>query len=61
MSEDDIIHPLATGAEAYYTYASGDSVSFQLPGGQRIELRELLIRPRQAKWNVAAGALWFHA
>ncbi len=61
VSEDEIIHPLAAGAEVYYTYASGDSVSFQLPGGQRIELRELLIRPRQPKWNVAVGSLWFDA
>ena len=59
VSEDEMIHPLAAGAEAYYTYASGDSVSFQLPGGQRIELRELLIRPRQPKWNVVVGSLWF--
>lgn len=59
VSENPIIHPLATGAEVYYTYESGDSVSFQLPGGQRIELRELRIRPRQAKWNVAVGSLWF--
>jgi len=61
VSENEMIHPLAAGAEAYYTYASGDSVSFQLPGGQRIELRELLIRPRQPKWNVAVGSLWFDA
>ena len=61
VSENEIIHPLAEGAEAYYTYASGDSVSFQLPGGQRIELRELRIRPRQPKWNVAVGSLWFDA
>ncbi len=61
VSEDEIIHPLANGAEAYYTYESGDSVSFQLPGGQRIELRELRIRPRQPKWNVAVGSLWFDA
>ena len=61
VGEDEIIHPLATGAEAYYTYASGDSVEFQLPGGQRIELRELRIRPRQPKWNVAVGSLWFDA
>ncbi len=61
VSENEIIHPLANGAEAYYTYASGDSVGFQLPGGQRIELRELLIRPRQPKWNVAVGSLWFDA
>jgi hemolysin secretion/activation protein ShlB/FhaC/HecB len=61
VSENEIIHPLAEGAEAYYTYASGDSVSFQLPGGQRLELRELRIRPRQPKWNVAVGSLWFDA
>lgn len=59
IDESEIIHPLARGAEAYYTYAAGDSVSFQLPGGQRINLRELLIRPRAPKWNVALGSLWF--
>ncbi|HUQ46618.1 MAG TPA: BamA/TamA family outer membrane protein [Gemmatimonadaceae bacterium] len=59
VAEEDVIHPLATGAEAYYTYATGDSVSFQLPGGKRIQLRELLIRPRVPKWNVALGSLWF--
>src|SRR5437762_3827621 len=61
VSEDEIIHPLASGSEAYYTYSSGDSVNFQLPGGQRIELRELRVRPRQPKWNVAVGSLWFDA
>jgi hypothetical protein len=61
VTENELIHPLAAGAEAYYTYASGDSATFQLPGGQRIELRELHIRPRQPKWNVAVGSLWFDA
>ena len=61
VSENEMIHPLASGAEAFYTYSSGDSVSFQLPGGGRIELRELKIRPRQQKWNVAVGSLWFDA
>jgi hemolysin secretion/activation protein ShlB/FhaC/HecB len=59
VSEDEVIHPLANGAEAYYTYATGDSVSFQLPGGKTIQLRELLVRPRAPKWNVALGSLWF--
>lgn len=59
VNDDEVIHPLAAGAEAFYTYASGDSVSFQLPGGRKIELRELHIRPRQPKWNVAVGSLWF--
>jgi len=61
VSEDEMVHPLATGAEAFYTYASGDSVSFQLPGGAKIELRELHVRPREPRWNVAVGSLWFDA
>ena len=56
---DGIIHPLATGAEAYYTYAAGDSVTFRLPDGRSIRLRELVVRPRQPKWNLAVGSLWF--
>ena len=59
IEANEIIHPLARGAEAYYTYATGDSVSFQLPGGKRIEIRELVVRPRAPKWNVALGSLWF--
>ena len=59
IEDSDIIHPLARGAEAYYTYAIGDSVSFQLPGGRRIEIRELIVRPRAPTWNVALGSLWF--
>ncbi len=59
INESEIIHPLARGAEAYYTYATGDSVSFQLPGSRRIELRELVVRPRAPAWNVALGSLWF--
>jgi hypothetical protein len=59
ISESDFIHPLARGSEAYYTYAIGDSVSFRLPGGNTIHLRELLVRPRAPRWNVALGSLWF--
>jgi hypothetical protein len=59
IDEGEIIHPLARGAEAYYTYATGDSVSFRLPGGKTINLRELVIRPRAPRWNVALGSLWF--
>ena len=59
VDASDMIHPLARGAEAYYTYSTGDSVSFQLPGGKRINLVELLVRPRAPKWNVALGSLWF--
>ncbi|HEV2642611.1 MAG TPA: ShlB/FhaC/HecB family hemolysin secretion/activation protein, partial [Candidatus Elarobacter sp.] len=54
-----MVHPIANGAEAYYTYASGDSVSFQLPGGRRIVVRELRVQPRATRWNVVLGSLWF--
>jgi hypothetical protein len=54
-----IVHPLAEGAEAYYTYQSGDSVTFRLPDAKTIRLRELKVRPREPKWNLAVGSLWF--
>lgn len=56
---DGIVHPLAEGAEAYYIFESGDSVSFRLPDGRSIRLRELKVRPREPKWNLAVGSLWF--
>ena len=57
--QEAIVHPLAAGAEAYYTYESGDSATFRLPDGKAIRLRELKIRPRVPKWNLAVGSLWF--
>jgi hypothetical protein len=59
VDERDIVHPLADGAEAYYRYAVGDSVTFHLPNGRSVMLREMLVRPRVPKWNLAVGSLWF--
>jgi len=56
---EGIVHPLAEGSEAYYVYESGDSATFRLPDGRSIRLRELRIRPRTPKWNLAVGSLWF--
>lgn len=61
VDEREMVHPIATGAEAYYTYATGDSVVFRLPDGTSIQLRELLVRPRKSAWNVVIGSLWFDA
>ena len=59
VDETEIVHPIADGAEAYYTYETGDSISFRLPDGKVIQLRELKVRPRQPKWNLGVGSLWF--
>jgi hypothetical protein len=59
VDESEFVHPIADGAEAYYTYETGDSVSFRLPNGTVIQLRELRVRPRVPKWNLSVGSLWF--
>ena len=59
VNDRSIVHPLAEGSEAYYRYALGDSVTVRLPGGRAINLRELRVRPREPKWNLAVGSLWF--
>jgi len=60
-NERDIVNPLAVGSEAYYTFAAGDSIRFTLQDGTTISLREIEVRPRSAKWNLAVGSLWFDA
>jgi hypothetical protein len=59
VNENEIVNPIADGAEAYYTFETGDSISFTLPDKKVIQLRELKVRPRQPKWNLAVGSLWF--
>jgi hypothetical protein len=59
VDERQLVHPIAEGAEAYYTYETGDSVIMTLPDGRRITLRELRIAAREPKWNVTVGSFWF--
>ncbi len=59
VNELELINPLADGSEAYYTYETGDSARFTLPDGHTIRLRELKVRPREVKWNLVVGSLWF--
>ena len=58
-NDKSIVNPLTVGAEAYYTYALGDSLTVKLQQGQRIRLREIEVRPREPKWNLAVGSFWF--
>ena len=55
------VHPLAIGAESFYRYAMGDSVSIRLPDGSRIVLHELRATPRSASWRVLSASLWFES
>jgi hypothetical protein len=59
VNERELVNPIARGAEAYYTYRTGGSISFRLPDGREIQLRELEVRPRVAQPNVVIGSLWF--
>ena len=59
VNENDMLHPLAAGAEAYYRYATGDSVAIRLPDGRAIALRELRITARRPDWRAFVGSFWF--
>lgn len=62
VSGDDesvFMHPLEAGAEAYYRYASGDSVRLSLPDGRALRLREVKVTARKPRWDLLVGSLWF--
>jgi hypothetical protein len=59
VNEREIVHPIAEGAEAYYRYSLGDSVSMRLPDGTVIRLQELRVEARRPRWNLIVGSLWF--
>src|SRR3954465_2127793 len=58
-NDKEIVNPLTLGAEAYYTYAIADSVTFTLPTKEQIRLREIEVRPREPERNLAVGSFWF--
>lgn len=58
VNDEQIIHPLGPGAEAYYTYSIGDSVVIRIPRGDEYHLVELRVNPRAERWNAVVGSLW---
>lgn len=58
---EGFVHPLATGSEAYYRYAIGDSLRIRLPSGDAITLRELKVLARKPEWRSFVGSFWFEA
>jgi len=59
VDENELVHPIALGAEAYYRYATGDSLTITLPDRRAIRLRELRIEPRRPEWKLSVGSFWF--
>jgi hypothetical protein len=59
VDERELVHPIAEGSEAYYTYATGDSVIMTLPDQSRLTLREIRVEARAPKWNLTVGSFWF--
>lgn len=59
VDESELVHPIATGAEAYYKYEAGDSLTITLSDGRAIRLRELRVLPRRPEWKFSVGSFWF--
>ncbi len=59
VDERELVHPIALGAEAYYRYEAGDSLTITLSEGRVIRLRELRIEPRRPEWKFSVGSFWF--
>ncbi len=57
--ENLFINPLVDGAEAYYRFRTGDSVTFALPDGSHARLREVRVEARQPRSDLIVGSLWF--
>ena len=59
VDERDLVHPIALGAEAYYRYSTGDSLTITLSDGKVIRLQELRVEPRRPDWKLSVGSFWF--
>ena len=59
INEQEMIHPIARGAEAYYRYKTGDSVDIKLADGKVIAIRELRVTARKPEWRLFVGSFWF--
>lgn len=54
------VHPLADSAAAHYRYRSGDTLRVRLPALDRtVTLVEAVVEPREARFDLVAGSLWF--
>ncbi|MGW8265039.1 MAG: BamA/TamA family outer membrane protein [Longimicrobiales bacterium] len=60
LGEGFALHPLADSAAYHYRYRPGDTLRIDLPTENRtITLLEVLVEPREARFELLAGSLWF--
>lgn len=52
------VHPLADSAVHHYRYRSGDTLRIRL-AGRSVTLVEAIVDPREARFDLVAGSLWF--
>ena len=60
LPERAAIHPFAPGAERYYTYALGDTLSLLTPGRQ-VDLVEVRVSPTRGDEALVVGSIWVDA
>ncbi len=53
------VHPFAVGAERYYRYAIGDTVTLLTPGRQ-VDLVEIRVTPTRGDQALVVGSFWVH-
>ncbi len=56
-----VLHPLTPGSEAEYRFASGETLTIDLPDGREIRLLELRITARRADPRLLNGSFWLEA
>jgi hypothetical protein len=61
LDDTTLRHPLSTGSEQHYRFASGDTTVIRLPDGRTVRLHELRITPRRADAQLIAGSFWVEA
>jgi hypothetical protein len=61
MEQFHLVHPLALAPQSRYAYETGDSITFNLPGGRTVRIRELRVRPKEPDAGLVVGSFWFDA
>ena len=54
----DLPHPLSAAGRRRHSFALADSLALQLPDGRRVEVYELLVRPREPDAPAMVGSLY---